>query len=218
MNSAIKSGVITSAVDRFEFHIQGKGAHAAKPEQGNDPVIVVGQLINSLQSIVSRNLSAFDSAVVTIGKCHVGIHGMSSLIKLIFKVLFVHLILKTSTYKATYERNFRWLSLAFNVDIKFEYTQLPGAVVNDETLTQQAIEAAKEVGYNIQMMEEPLTIGEDFSGYTKDYPGVFAIIGSNSEYDLHHPKYDPDERILEKVPTYFVTLVKKLLNGKSIRQ
>lgn len=46
------------------------------------------------------------------------------------------------------------------------------------------------------------------SGYTKDYPGVFAIIGSNSEYDLHHPKYDPDERILEKVPTYFVTLVK----------
>ena len=106
---AIKSGVITSAVDRFEFHIQGKGAHAAKPEQGNDPVIVVGQLINSLQSIVSRNLSAFDSAVVTIGKCHVGIHGMSSLIKLIFKVLFVHLILKTSTYKATYERNFRWV-------------------------------------------------------------------------------------------------------------
>ena len=105
------------------------------------------------------------------------------------------------------------LSLVFNVDIKFEYTQLPGAVVNDETLTQQAIEAAKEVGYNVQMMEEPLTIGEDFSGYTKDYPGVFAIIGSNSEYDLHHPKYDPDERILEKVPTYFVTLVKKLLNG-----
>lgn len=215
---AIKSGVITSAVDRFEFHIQGKGAHAAKPEQGNDPVIVVGQLINSLQSIVSRNLSAFDSAVVTIGKCHVGIHGMSSLIKLIFKVLFVHLILKRQLIKQRMKEISDGLSLAFNVDIKFEYTQLPGAVVNDETLTQQAIEAAKEVGYNIQMMEEPLTIGEDFSGYTKDYPGVFAIIGSNSEYDLHHPKYDPDERILEKVPTYFVTLVKKLLNGKSIRQ
>ena len=59
------------------------------------------------------------------------------------------------------------LSLAFNVDIKFEYTQLPGAVVNDETLTQQAIEAAKEVGYNIQMMEEPLTIGEDFRLYER---------------------------------------------------
>ena len=39
---AIKPGVLTSAVDRFEFMIKGKGAHAAKPEQGNDPVIVLG--------------------------------------------------------------------------------------------------------------------------------------------------------------------------------
>ena len=61
----------TSAVDRLNF-IFRKGAHAAKPEQGNDPVIVVGQLINSLQSIVSRNLSAFDSAVITIGEVSCG--------------------------------------------------------------------------------------------------------------------------------------------------
>ncbi|MEJ7269544.1 peptidase dimerization domain-containing protein, partial [Staphylococcus epidermidis] len=46
--------------------------HAAKPEQGNDPVIVLGQLITSLQSIVSRNISAFDSAVVTIGEVSAG--------------------------------------------------------------------------------------------------------------------------------------------------
>ena len=93
---------------------------------------------------MSRNLSAFDSAVVTIGKCHVGIHGMSSLIKLIFKVLFVHLILKRQLIKQRMKEISDGLSLAFNVDIKFEYTQLPGAVVNDETLTQQAIEALRK--------------------------------------------------------------------------
>ena len=141
---AIKSGAITSAVDRFEFNVKGKGAHAAKPEQGNDPVIVVGQLINSLQTIVSRNLSAFDSA-------------------------------------------------------------------NDAHLTQEAIEVAKNVGYHVSMLDEPVTIGEDFSGYTEEYPGVFAFIGSDSKYDLHHPKYHPDERILEKVPQYFVQLVQRLL-------
>ena len=55
---AIKSGPITSTVDRFEFKIHGKGAHVfAKPEQGNDPVMVLGQLITSLQTIVSRNIS-----------------------------------------------------------------------------------------------------------------------------------------------------------------
>ena len=46
--------------------------------------------------------------------------------------------------------------------------------------------------YHVSILDEPLTIGEDFSGYTREYPGVFAFIGSNSKYDLHHPKYHPD--------------------------
>ena len=54
------------------------------------------------------------------------------------------------------------LSQAFNVEMELTYTQLPGAVVNDENLTDQAIEVAKEVGYHVHMMTEPLTIGEDF--------------------------------------------------------
>ncbi|BBD89282.1 amidohydrolase [Staphylococcus caprae] len=211
---AIKSGVTTSAVDRFEFHIQGKGAHAAKPEQGNDPVIVVGQLINSLQSIVSRNLSAFDSAVITIGEVSCG-----NTWNVIADQAYIQGTVRTfDAEKRQYiEQRMHeiseGLSQAFNVEMELTYTQLPGAVVNDENLTDQAIEVAKEVGYHVHMMTEPLTIGEDFSGYTKDYPGVFAFIGSNSKYDLHHPKYDPDERILEKVPTYFVKLVQKLLKG-----
>ena len=68
------------------------------------------------------------------------------------------------------------LSQAFNVEMELTYTQLPGAVVNDENLTDQAIEVAKEVGYHVHMMTEPLTIGEDFSGYTKDYPGVLRSL------------------------------------------
>ena len=84
--------------------------------------------------------------------------------------------------------------------------------INVFKLTDDAIEVAKQVGYNVEVMDKPLTIGEDFSGFSNKYPSVFAFIGSNSEYDLHHPKYDPDERILEKVPEYFVTFVQKLLN------
>ena len=69
---AIKSGVTTSSVGSFQFQIRGKGAHAAKPEQWNDPVVVVGQLINSLQTIISWNLSAFDNVVVTISEISCG--------------------------------------------------------------------------------------------------------------------------------------------------
>ena len=44
------------------------------------------------------------------------------------------------------------------------------------------------MGYQIIELENPYTIGEDFSGLLANHPGVFAFIGSNSKYDLHHPK------------------------------
>ncbi|KKI56287.1 N-acetyl-L,L-diaminopimelate deacetylase [Staphylococcus pasteuri] len=210
---AIKKGAITSAVDRFEFKIKGKGAHAAKPEQGNDPTVALGQLINSLQTIVSRNLSAFDSAVVTIGEISCGNT---------WNVIADHAYVQGTVrsfkpeHRDYIEQRMKdiasGLAKTFNIEVECQYTRLPGTVINDDQLTETAIEVAETVGYNVSIMDLPLTIGEDFSGYTEIYPGVFAFIGSNSEYDLHHPLFDPDERILEKVPSYFVELVKKLLN------
>lgn len=210
---AIKSGPITSAVDRFEFKIRGKGAHAAKPEQGNDPVMVLGQLITSLQTIVSRNLSAFDSAVVTIGEVSSG-----NTWNVIADNAYVQGTVRSFKPEIQKQIKQRMTDIAkgleqvFNVEIELVYTHLPQAVINDEKLTEQAKEAAKKVGYNVIELDNPYTIGEDFSGLLANHPGVFAFIGSNSEYDLHHPKYDPDERILEKVPEYFITLIHQLLD------
>ena len=191
----------TSSVGRFQFQIRGKGVHAAKPEQGNDSVVVVGQLINSLQTIISRNLSAFDNAAVTIGE----ISCDNTWNVIADKAYIQGTVRSYSEDKRQYiEDRMKniddGLSQAFNFDIYFSYSRIPGAVVNDKYLTKLAIEVAKEVEYHVSILDEPLTIGEDFSGYTREYPGVFAFIGSNSKYDLHHPKYHPDERILEKSP------------------
>lgn len=210
---AIKEGPITSAVDHFEIKVKGKGAHAAKPEQGNDPIIVLGQLITSIQSIVSRNISAFDNAVVTIGEITAG-----NTWNVIPNQAYIQGTVRTFDPKIQDEVEQRLhdigagLEKTFNVSIEVNYTRLPGAVINDSNLTSKAIEAAQEIGYEVTHMTHPLTIGEDFSGLLRTKPGVFAFIGSNSQYDLHHPQYDPDERILEKVPDYFITLINKLLD------
>ena len=209
---AIKSGPITAAVDRFEFNIRGKGAHAAKPEQGNDPVIVLGQLITSIQSIVSRNISAFDSAVVTIGEARSG-----NTWNVIADEGYVQGTVRSfdETIRQRVETRLQQiadgLSATFDVEIELNYERLPGAVKNDEALTEEAIKAAKQVGYKVTELDQTLTIGEDFSGYSDLYPSVFALIGSQSTHDLHHPRFDPDEQILDKVPDYFVTLVQQLL-------
>lgn len=209
----VKSGPVTSSVDRFEFKIKGKGAHAAKPEQGNDTVIVLGQLINSIQSIVSRNIAAFDNAVVTIGEVSSG-----NTWNVIADEAYVQGTVRSfdQTVRQKIEDRMKQigdgLAQAFDLDIETLYHRVTAAVSNDTKLTNDAVEVAKEVGYDVSIMDEPLTIGEDFSGYSTHYPSVFAFIGSNSDYDLHHPKFDPDERILETVPDYFVTFVNKLFD------
>ena len=78
------------------------------------------------------------------------------------------------------------LSRVFNVDIDLTYSRLPGAVVNDAHLTQEAIEVAKNVGYHVSMLDEPVTIGGFLRLYRR-IPRVFAFIGSDSKFDLHHP-------------------------------
>jgi amidohydrolase len=209
----VKSGPVTSSVDRFEFKIKGKGAHAAKPEQGNDTVIVLGQLINSIQSIVSRNIAAFDNAVVTIGEVSSG-----NTWNVIADEAYVQGTVRSfdQTVRQKIEDRMKQigdgLAQAFDLEIETLYHRVTAAVSNDTKLTNDAVEVAKEVGYDVSIMDEPLTIGEDFSGYSTHYPSVFAFIGSNSDYDLHHPKFNPDERILETVPDYFVTFVNKLFD------
>lgn len=208
---AIKTGAMTSAVDRFAIHIQGKGGHAAKPEESNDPMIILGQLMTSVQSIVSRNISAFDSAVVTIGEVSAG-----NTWNVIPDQAYMQGTVRTFSAETRKKVEERLQNLcdgfakAFNAEINLEYIHLPNAVINDEVLTQKAVEAAENTGYRIKHLTEPKTIGEDFSAMSDAVPGVFAFIGSESNYDLHHPKYNPDERILEKAPDYLVELIQKI--------
>ena len=104
------------------------------------------------------------------------------------------------------------LEQLFNVDIEVIYTKLSGTVFNDAYLTEQAKEAAQKVGYQIIELENPYTIGEDFSGLLANHPGYLhlLVLIVNTIYIIQ--KFDPDERILEKVPEYFITLIYQLLD------
>ena len=104
--------------------------HAAKPEQGNDPVMVLGQLITSLQTIVSRNISAFDSAVVTIGEVSSG-----NTWNVIADQAYVQGTVRSfkpevqDYIEQRFKEIAKGLEQLFNVDIEVIYTKLPGTVL-----------------------------------------------------------------------------------------
>ncbi len=69
---AIRPGPIMAATDEFWINVTGRGAHAAMPHLGNDPIVIGAQVVTGLQSIVSRSASPFESLVVTVTKFNAG--------------------------------------------------------------------------------------------------------------------------------------------------
>ena len=208
-----KSGVMTSNVDRFKLIIKAKGAHAAMPQDAKDPSIVIAQLVQSFQSIVSRNIASYEEAVVTVGQIHCGqtwnVIPDDAFIEGTVRTFDAEIQNRVETRMAQICKG---IATQFDVKIDFNYQKVTAAVDNTASLHQTAMQAAKDAGYHVDELKRPLTIGEDFSGYQCVAPTYFAMIGSNSDYPLHHPKFDPEEEMLRYVPDYFVKFSHLLLN------
>ena len=63
---ATRGGPFYANVDRFVIRITGKGAHAARPHEGNDAIVLASQLVTALQSVASRNVNTLDSVVLSV--------------------------------------------------------------------------------------------------------------------------------------------------------
>lgn len=206
-----KTGYMTANVDRFKIEINGVGAHAAMPQDGVDPQIILSQLISSIQTIVSRNVAPYEEAVVTIGQVHSGetwnVIPSSGMIEGTVRTLTpeVRDLVETRMQKLC-----EGLALQFGASVALDYQRLTDGVNNDEALQTLAWQVAEETGYDVQAQLRAQMIGEDFASYQQVAPVHFAMIGSDSKYPLHHPQYAPDEAILDKVPYYFVNFVERL--------
>ncbi|MGH8595357.1 MAG: amidohydrolase, partial [Gammaproteobacteria bacterium] len=71
-NLVVKAGPMMAAMDIFEATLRGRGGHAAQPNLAIDPIVVAAQLVQSWQSVVSRNVDPLESAVVTVTQIHAG--------------------------------------------------------------------------------------------------------------------------------------------------
>jgi amidohydrolase len=207
-----RSGPFYAAVDRFEIEIKGAGAHAATPEKGTDPIVIAAQIVSSLQTIVSRNISAFDQALISVTQLTCGntwnvipetayLQGTVRTLKAETRKLILDRIRQLSSGIAT----------AFNASAEISFSDGPSAVYNDSKWTDFAFNVAEASGFITEEIP-PELIGEDFSDYQKHIPGVFVNIGTGTPYPLHHPKFTVDDNILLKTAHYFAILAEAALH------
>ncbi|MBB6453952.1 amidohydrolase [Salirhabdus euzebyi] len=197
------NGYIFGSSDDFVIEIKGVGGHAAFPHDTTDVISIGSQLVSNLHQIVSRKVDPLKSAVLTIGSFQAG-----------KKANVISGYGRLEGTVRTFDKDVRqeihdWVQQitehtckAFGADYHIDYQFGYPATLNDKTMNQLLVNAAKDVLPEESIKEDPPTMGaEDFSYFLQERPGTYFFTGSANEekgfiYPYHHPKFDIDERAL----------------------
>ena len=217
---AVKSGAMMASFDCFEITITGQATHAAMPHLGNDAIVASAQLINALQTIVSRSINPADPAVVSITQIHAGNTWNAIPESVVLRGTFRCF---SSTVQTTIANKITQLvdsicgGFDVSADIRFN-PENPGYPVtfNTEAETAIALKAAQAVvGANcVNQQPTPSMGSEDFAFMLQEKPGCYIWIGNGSSENsclLHNPHYDFNDEILPVGVAYWVKLVEMKL-------
>jgi amidohydrolase len=198
---AVKEGPLMARPDEFKIEVIGKGGHAASPHQAVDPIVMASQIVNQLQTIVSRNVNPVEPAVVTVGK----IRGGSAHNIIPEKVELLGTV-RTFAQETADKIKHRIEAIVKSVtepsggSYTFDFDYGYPAVTNAEWATNNLVHVARNIlgEKQVHLLDDPIMAGEDFAFYQQEFPGAFFFLGSGSEksdsrYSWHHPKYNIDE-------------------------
>jgi N-acetylcysteine deacetylase len=207
----LKEGPLMAAVDRFHIVLQGKGSHAAIPHNGKDPIVTAGHLITALQTIVSRNVSPLQSAVVSVTK----IIGGSTWNVIPGNVTLEGTIrsfdpVVREEVKANFYTIVEGIATAFSQKVEIGWYPGPPPLVNHKAVTEIVRKAAEQQALDIIDPELSMA-GEDFSYYLYNVPGTFAFFGTNGKEEWHHPEFTLDESALIQAANFLYKSSRELL-------
>jgi amidohydrolase len=211
----VRTGPMMAATEYFHCTIHGRGGHGAIPHQTVDSIVVAAQVVNALQTIVSRNIDPLKSAVVTLGELHAGsaVNVIADQARLSGTVRY---------FDAEYEDFFAHrldqiiggICQSHGATYTLDYNPLYPPLVNDPDITDLVRSVA------LSVVETPAGVvpdcqtmgGEDMSFFLRNVPGCYFFLGSANQakqlaYPHHHPRFDFDEAALSTGVEMFVRCV-----------
>ena len=197
------SGPVMAASDVFEIEVLGRGGHGALPHLAADPLLASAQIVIGLQSIVSRNVSPLESAVVSVTMLHGGdaFNVIPDKVKLKGTIRTFDPDLRKVVLER-FEQVARGTASTFNCELRLTIKPITPALVNDPQVVLAVRAVAKHVIPESSIDSDYHTMGsEDMAFFMKDIPGCFFLLGSaNPEKGLdsphHHPTFDFDESVM----------------------
>ena len=214
---ALRAGPLMGAYYIFEIVATGRGAHAAMPHLGRDPMPFAAHVINALQTIVSRNLHPLEAGVVSVTQ----VHGGDT-----WNVIPQEVVLRGTVrsflpaVQDLIERRMReivdGLAATFDMTATLRYERRYPATINTEAETGHALAAASALlgSASIDTDPTPSMGSEDFAFMLQARPGCYVWLGGGrgpGTYNLHNPHYDFNDEALAIGAGYWVTLAESRL-------
>ncbi|MEI0479096.1 amidohydrolase [Brachyspira pulli] len=200
----INDGIVNASCLDFKIKVYGKSAHGANPANGVDAIVISSKIINDLQTIISRNVNAEDSAVITIGTINGGT--ATNIICDYVEITGTIRALKESvmlTIKNRIKKLIKCVSNSFDGDAEFIELVYFASLIN----WKDAADIVRDNAVNFLGDKKVLKLipslgAEDFSFFIQNKPGAFFNIGSKNMkkgivYNAHNGLFDVDEDCIE---------------------
>ncbi|MDO4683420.1 MAG: M20 aminoacylase family protein [Lautropia sp.] len=224
-HAGLKAGPLMGSSNEFEIIITGKGAHAAMPQNGIDPVLTATHLVHAFQSIISRNRNPIEAAVLSVTEIHAGdatnIIPNTATIRGTVRTFSIDMLDLIENRMKTITDN---LCAAFNATASFDFHRNYPPTINhpDETsFLKQVLVDVLGAGQVIDPVE-PTMGAEDFAFMLQKRPGCYFFLGNGQGEHrahghgtgpcmLHNPSYDFNDELIPIGATIWVRLVEAYL-------
>nr|WP_175922741.1 M20 aminoacylase family protein [Burkholderia latens] len=214
-------GPAMASADEVRVRVAGRGGHGAAPHTTIDPVVVCASIVMALQTVVSRNVSPHELAIVTTGSIHAGTAS---------NVIPPHADLELSVralspdVRALLERRIRAIvrgqAESYGATAEIDYRRGYPVLVNHAAETAFARDVAREWGGDDALIAHlpPIAASEDFAFMLDACPGSYLSIGNGSGNGdgatgcgLHHPGYDFNDACVAIGASYWIALAERYL-------
>lgn len=207
-------GAAMAAAELFDIRIKGRGSHGAMPQVSRDPIIVASALVQTLQSIVSRNADPLKAAVVSVTQLHAGSA---------YNVIPEEAVLTGTvrTFSAELAEMIRkrmhaiiaGIAAAYEVEIEFDIRNVFSVLENHETETGLLADACRDIvgEDNVLTDPRPMMGSEDFADMLQAVPGCYCWVGHGGDVPLHNPGFILDDGILPVGASILARIVEKRL-------
>lgn len=198
---SINEGPSGGGVTSWSASIYGRGGHGAYPHVANDPFVILAHVVMGINSIVSRRLDPFEPSVVSIGAVNGGFaeNVIPEKVEMMGTIRFTSLDIEKQI-RAEMARVFEIVkTLGGNYELNFLFGGMP--TMNDKFVSDTIAQVGKELLGENSVHPLAKSLGaEDFPYLLQSAPGAMYTLGTMVEgrplYELHHPKFDLDERAL----------------------